>query len=67
MADKHSLESTQGAFRRVPDDIEVPQHPQRPIQGSITGVSIASHGSVAVFGRATHHTLDEIIQDKVIV
>ena len=34
---------------------------------SVVGASIASHGSVAVFGRATHRTLEEIVQDKVIV
>ena len=67
MVDKHSLESTEGAFGCVPDDIEVPRCPQRPIQGSVAGASIASHCSVAVFGRATHRTLDKIIQDKVIV
>ncbi len=67
MADKHLLESTEGAFGRFPDEIEVPRRPWRPIQGSVAGASIASHGSVAVFGRATHHTLDQIIQDEVIV
>ncbi len=67
MVDKHSLESTEGAFGNVPDDIEVPQRPQRPIQWFVAGASIVSHGSVAVFGRATHRTLDKIIQDKVIV
>ena len=67
MADNPSLESTEGAFGRVPDDIEVPRRPRRPIQGSVAGASIAFHSSVAVFGHATHRTLDEIIQDKVIV
>jgi hypothetical protein len=67
MADEHSLESIEGAFGRIPDDIEVTQHPRRPIEGSVDGASIASHGSVAVFGRATRHTLDEIIQDELIV
>ena len=67
MTNDPSLESTEGAFGRVPDDIEVPRCPRRPIQGSVTGASIASHGSVAVFGRATCRTLDETIQDKVIV
>ena len=62
-----SLESTEGAFGRVPDDIEVPRRSRRPIQGSVTGASIASHGSVAVIGRATRRTLEEIIQDEVIV
>ena len=64
MADDPSLESTEGAFGCVPDDIEVPRRPQRPIQGSVAGATIASHGSVAVFGHATHRTLDELIQDK---
>ncbi len=67
MADEHSLECTEGAFGRVPDDIEVPQRPRRPIQRSVAGASIVSHGSVAVFGRATRCTLDKIIQDEVIV
>ena len=34
---------------------------------SFAGASITSCGSAAVFGRATCRTLDEIIQDKVIV
>ena len=67
MADEHSLENTEGAFGHVPDDIEVPRRPRRPIQGSVAGASIASHGSVSVFGCATHRTLDEIIQDEVII
>ncbi len=67
MVDDPSLESTEGAFGCVPYDIEVPRRSQRPIQWSVAGASIASHGSVAVFGRATHRTLEEIIQDKVIV
>ena len=67
MTDDPSLESTEGAFGRVPDDIEVPRRPRRPIQGFVPGVSIASHGSVAVFGHATRQNLDEIIQDKRIV
>jgi hypothetical protein len=66
MADEHTLES-EGAFGSVPDDIEVPRRPRTPIQGSVAGASIASHGSVAVFGRATRRTLDKIIQDEVIV
>ena len=31
------------------------------------GGSVASHGSAAVFGRATRRTLEEITQDEVIV
>ncbi len=67
MAGDPSLESTEGAFGRVPDYIEVPRCSQRPIQGSVAGASITSHGSVTVFGRATRCTLEEIIQDEVIV
>ena len=67
MVDDPSLESTEGAFGRIPDDIEVPRHPRRLIQGSVAGASIASHGSVTGFGHATRRTLDKIIQDKVIV
>jgi hypothetical protein len=63
---KNSVES-EGAFGRFPVDIEVQQRPRRPMQGSVAGASIVSHGSVAVFGRAIRHTLDEIIQDEVIV
>jgi hypothetical protein len=39
----------------------------RPPARSVAGASITSRGSAAVFGRATRRTLDEIIQDKVIV
>ena len=67
MADEHSSESTEGVFGRVPDDIEVPRRPRRPIQGSVAGASIVSNGSVTVFGHATCRTLDKIIRDEVIV
>ena len=63
---KNSVDS-EGAFGRVPHDIEVQQRPRRPIQGSVARASFALHGSVAIFGRAIHRTLDKIIQDKVIV
>ncbi len=43
------------------------QRPRRPIQGSVAGASIALHNSVAVFKCAIHCTLDEIIQDEVII
>jgi hypothetical protein len=39
----------------------------RPIARSVAGASITSHGSAAVFGRSTRCTLDQIIQDEVIV
>ena len=64
--DKNSVDS-EGAFGLVPHDIEVQQRPRRLIQGSVAGASFASHGSVAVFGRAICRTLDKIIQDEVIV
>ena len=64
--DENSVDS-EGALGRVPHDIEVKQCPQRPMQGSVAGASIASHVSVAVFGPAIHRTLDKIIQDEVIV
>jgi hypothetical protein len=65
--DENSVES-EGAFGRLPDDIQVLRRPRRPMQGSVAGTSISSsHGSVAIFGRAIRCTLDEIIQDEVIV
>jgi hypothetical protein len=66
MMDENSVESER-AFGRFPRDIEVQERPLRPMQGSVAGASIASHGSVAVFGRANRRILDEIIQDEVIV
>ena len=67
MMDENSVES-EGAFSRLPDDIEVLRRPRRPMQGSVAGTSISSsHGSVAVFGCAIRRTLDKIIQDEVIV
>ncbi len=39
----------------------------RPPARSVAGASITSCGSAAVFGRSTRRTLDQIIQDKVIV
>ena len=67
MMDENSVES-EGAFGRLPDDIQVLRRPRRPMQGSVAGTSISSsHGSVAVFGRAIRCTLGKIIQDEVIV
>jgi hypothetical protein len=60
MMDENSVES-EGAFGRLPDDIQVLRSPRRPMQIS------SSHGSVAVFGRAIRCTLGKIIQDEVIV
>ena len=42
---KNSVDS-EGAFGRVPHDIEVQQRPRRPIQGSVARASFALHGSV---------------------
>jgi hypothetical protein len=39
----------------------------RPPAQSVAGSSITSRGSAAVFGRSTRCTLNQIIQDKVIV
>ena len=39
----------------------------RPVGRFAAGGSVSSHGSAAVFGRATRRTLDQIIQDEVIV
>jgi hypothetical protein len=69
MMEENSVES-EGAFGRLPDDIQVLRSPRRPmqVQGSVAGTSISSsHGSVAVFGRAIRCTLGKIIQDEVIV
>ena len=65
----------------IPEDInvypfqgQVPLYPlpeflraARPPAQSVAGASITSRGSAAVFGRSTRRTLDQIIQDKVIV
>ena len=59
----------------IPEDISVdPSQAQvpfyarnRPTARSIAGASINSRSSAAVFGRSTRRSLDQIIQDKVIV
>jgi hypothetical protein len=43
------------------------QDRNRPPARSVAGASITSRGSAAVFGRSTRRTLDQIIQDEVIL
>ncbi len=51
-----------------PSKAQVPLYARnRPTSQSLSGASINSCSSAAVFGRSTRCTLNQIIQDKVIV
>jgi hypothetical protein len=60
--------------RDIPHPFEQPRAQNRPagrrfaVGGSVAaGGSVSSHGSAAVFGRTTRRTIEQIIQDEVIV
>ncbi len=55
-----------GAAAFAPPFNRAPLGPAASVVGSGTG-SVTSMGSVAVFGRDNHRTLNEIVQDEVIV